>query len=61
MVEQQELQKKPRMEKTQGGVERHLFADLEKRLNSMAGPALQQFFKIGSKIFAISSEMIDAD
>ena len=49
------------MEKTQGGVERHLFADLEKRLNSMAGPALQQFFRIGSKIFAISSEMIDAD
>jgi hypothetical protein len=34
---------------------------LEKRLNSMAGPALQQVFKIGSKIFAISSEMIDAD
>ena len=55
------ITKKSRMEKTQGGVERHLFADLEKRLNSMAGPALQQFFKIGSKIFAISSEMIDAD
>ncbi|MDE0867331.1 MAG: hypothetical protein OSA98_26450, partial [Rubripirellula sp.] len=60
VVGKEELRKYLRMEGTQDGVERHLFADLEKRLNSMAGPALQQFFKIGSKIFAISSEMIDA-
>ena len=49
------------MEKTQGGVERHLFVDLDKRLNSMAAPALQRFFKSDNKISVISSEMIDAD
>ena len=35
------IAKKSRMERTQGGVERHSFMDLEKRLNSVAATAYE--------------------
>jgi len=44
------------MEKTYGGAERHLSMDLEKRVNNMMAPALQQFFKMTAKFLSYLRE-----